>query len=161
MRTFSFLLAVTLCACSSAGTNSTSDPSSSVNGSTQPDPGSSPALVPAPSPALKLSSFKVHDGKGNSGPFKLDDLRRLSMDSAFRAAPGSHAQQIDIVNPHGQLYGHVRGKVVVGADGSAVASQGLEVAGTSIEQFHVVGTWQFVLSVDGTPLASTAVDIVE
>jgi hypothetical protein len=108
-----------------------------------------------------VKSFAVHDEQGSTGPLKLGELRRFTIDSAYQAAPGAHQQQVDVIDPGGTLYGNVRAQVTAGSDGSATARQVVEVRGTTIEQYQMTGAWQFVLAVDGVPLASVTVDVVK
>jgi hypothetical protein len=111
----------------------------------------------APAPSLKVS-----DGSGNTGPLRLGSLTRLSIESAYVAAPGQHAQRIDITDSNGVLYASLRAKVSAGLDGAVATSQGLEVRGTLIDGYHMVGTWKFTLAVDdGPPIATAAVDITD
>jgi hypothetical protein len=122
----------------------------------QRDPTSGPASAPPP------AWLRIRDGSGSAGPFRLGSLSRLSIDCAYLAAPGAHAQRIDVVDPHGLLYGSLRRTVEAGQDGAVTASEGLEVQGTLIEGYHMVGAWQFVLTVDDGPaLATAAVDVVD
>lgn len=130
----------------------------SQSGLPGPSVASDPALAPS---APKLLSFQVRDPAGSSGPVKLANLPHLVIASAYTAAPGPHGQLVEVTDPHGALYGKVRSQVQAAADGTVKASQKLEVSGTTIETYHMVGTWQFVLMVDGVPLASTSADIVE
>jgi hypothetical protein len=114
----------------------------------------SPSATPAP------ASLVVHDDAGNQGPLAFAKLSRLLIDSSFPAAPGPHAVRIDVTGPNGGLYGTVRGQAPAGPDGVATLSQWLEVAGTTIDHYHMVGTWQFALTVDDGPqLASASIDL--
>jgi hypothetical protein len=107
-------------------------------------------------------SLKVHDGAGDTGPLHLAQIASLSVESTFAATPGSHAVRIDIIDPQGMGYGSVRNTVVVDPGGAAKVTQTLQVRGTTIEGYHRIGSWQFLLVVDdGRPLASTSVDIVD
>jgi len=115
-----------------------------------------------PATAPPAASLVVHDDAGSQGPLQLGTLPRLVIDSSFPAAPGPHAVRIDVIGPNGGLYGTIRGQAEAGPDGAARASQWLEVSGTTIDHYHMVGTWQFALSVDDGPqIASAAVDVVD
>jgi hypothetical protein len=115
-----------------------------------------------PAPAAPPAWLRIRDGSGGAGPFSLRSLPRLSIDCAYAAEPGAHAQRVDVVDPHGLLYGSLRRTVEAGPDGAVTASVGLEVHGTLIEDYHMVGAWQFVLAVDDGPaLATATVDIVD
>lgn len=119
-------------------------------------------IPPAPPPAPPPASLRVHDDAGSQGPLALAALPRIAMDSAFPAAPGLHQVRIDVVGPGGGLYGTVRGQAEAGADGVARLSLWLEVSGTNIDHYHMVGTWQFALAVDdGPPIAAAAVDVTD
>jgi hypothetical protein len=116
----------------------------------------------SPSPPATAASIRVADESGSPGPLRLSSLARLKIDSAYAAVPGRHTQRIDVIDPHGALYGPIRNQVDVGADGTVKASQALEVAGTTIEKYHMVGTWHFVLVLDeGPPLVSAAIDLTD
>jgi hypothetical protein len=107
-------------------------------------------------------SLKVHDAAGDTGPLHLAQIASLGIDSAFPTTPGSHVVRIDVLSPQGTLYGSIWDTVLVGPDGAGKASQRLEVRGTTIEGYHRIGTWQFLLVVDdGKPLATTSLDIVD
>ncbi len=116
----------------------------------------------SPSPPATAASIRVADESGSPGPLRLSSLARLKIDGACAAAPGPHALRIDVIGPQGALYGPIRSQVSAGADGAVKASQALEVAGTTIEKYHMVGTWQFVLVLDdGPPLASATVELTD
>jgi hypothetical protein len=160
MRALFFPLAsaaLLLAACSSSQSDSLdAGPDSSDPARSKPR-----SVETSSTPTLTLSSFKVHDGLGNTGPLDLDSLRQLVIDAAYTAAPGTHSQLIDVLDPHGILYASLKSKVVADANGSVLSSQPLQVASTTIEQFRMVGTWQFVLIVDGQGLASVTLEILE
>jgi len=114
------------------------------------------------SPTGQPATLAVGDETGTSGPLRLSSLARLRIQGAYPAAPGRHTQRIDVIDPHGALYGPLRSQVDAGADGAVKSTQTLEVAGTTIEKYHMVGTWQFVLVVDeGPPLASATIDLTD
>jgi hypothetical protein len=123
--------------------------------------GPAPSGRPPPPPPAASAALSVHDGSGAAGPFKLADLERLAVDVRYAGGePGPHSLRLDVVSPRGTLYAQLRGTLAVGADGSASASQALEVRGTPIDGFQQVGGWRFVLAVDeGEPLASAEVSL--
>lgn len=117
-------------------------------------PARSTRKVPKPPPP----SLRVHDASGSSGPFSLTTLDQLVIDSAYVTTPGQHEQRVDVVDPNGLLYGALKLAVAAGPGGAVTATQLLEVAGTTIEMYHMVGEWHLTLSVDGgQPLASATV----
>jgi len=152
-------------AASPAGSSGSMDPARPAASEPPAAPSQTLAAPPAQTaetaaPALKFGAFQVR-GAGSGTPFHLPGLASLVLEIAYTAPPGTHAQRVEVTDPHGLLYGSLPAQVEVGPDGSVSSTQSLQVAGTTIESYRLVGTWQFVLSVDGTPLASTSADIVE
>jgi hypothetical protein len=120
------------------------------------------ACQKSPSAKPAAASLALHDDVGNTGPLAFATLSRILIDSSFPASPGPHAVRIDVTGPNGGLYGTVRGQAQAGPEGVATLSQWLEVAGTTIDHYHMVGTWQFALSVDDGPLlASASIDVTD
>lgn len=117
--------------------------------------------APPPPPPAPTGTLAVRDASGAAGPFRLADLQRLFLDSTYAGVPGPHAMRVDVVAPSGDTFGSLPYDLTAGADGKGAASQGLEVRGTRIHLYHLVGSWRFVLLVDGAPLASTSVDVVD
>jgi hypothetical protein len=68
--------------------------------------------------------------------------------------------RIDVKAPHGRLYAQLPVTVETDAAGGGTATAVLEVRGTNIDGYRMVGTWRFVL-VDGAgpPLATQAIDL--
>ncbi len=116
---------------------------------------------PPPAPIPVTGALRVHDASGATGPFRLADLQRLVVDSTYSGLPGPHALRVDVVRPGGDLYVQLPADVTAGADGAAAASQRLEVRGTPMHTYHLVGSWRFVLTADGAQLASAQVDVVD
>jgi hypothetical protein len=118
---------------------------------------------PSPPAATPVAvSIRVHDGAGSHGPLVLAKTSQLVVESSFPASPGVHGVRIDVVGPNGGLYGMLRTTASPGPDGIAKVSQSLEVSGTTIDHYHMVGTWQFALTVDeGPQIASASVDVVD
>lgn len=127
------------------------------------DPATPPPAPPPPPPAAPAptGAILVRDASGATGPFHLGDLERLFLDSTYAGSPGPHAARVDVVSPSGDTFGSLPSDLTAGADGKGVASQRLEVRGTRIHRYHLVGSWRFVLVVDGAPLASSSVDVVD
>lgn len=131
------------------------------------DAASRPALPPAPSPpgggpaGETGSTLAIADGAGRSAPFALGSLTRLALRAAYRGTPGAHAVRIDVVGPGGTLYAQLRGDLLADPAGLGTMTRSMEVRGTPIESFHMIGTWNFVLNVDGTPQASASVSLVD
>jgi hypothetical protein len=150
-------------AASPAGTPSATDSAQPASQPTAAPQDLATATTPAAetvAPAVKLGAFQVR-GTTSGTRFRLAGLDKLTLESAYTAPAGTHTQRVEVTDPHGMLYGSLQAQVAAGPDGAVSNQQALQVAGTTIERFRMVGTWQFVLSVDGTPLASTSADIVE
>ena len=116
---------------------------------------------PPPATTVVSGTLRVRDAAGVAGPFHLADLQRLFVDSTYVGVPGPHAERVDVVDPSGNTFGQLASDLAAGADGVGAATHRLEVRGTPIHMYHLVGSWRFVLTVDGTQLASASVDIVD
>lgn len=123
-------------------------------------PGAAPAGAPR-TPVVATGTLQVLDAGGNAGPLRLADVPRLTLASTYQGDPGVHAVRIDAFAPSGILHVQLKAPLDAGATGAGSASQGLEVEGTPIDAYHMVGTWRFVLHVDGSPLASASVDLTD
>lgn len=119
------------------------------------------ARQPPPAARVVTGSLRVRDASGGAGPFRLADLQRLFVDSTYSGAPGPHAVRVDVVDPSGNTFGQLAADFTAGAEGTGASSHRLEVRGTPIHLYHLVGTWRFVLQVDGAQLASASVDVVD
>ena len=162
----SLLLAALFAACSNPPADLPDDtPASSLpepDSDLPSDASARAKLRPADAAATaQLSSFKVHDGLGNTGPFELAALQALSIETLLVAPSGKHTVQVDLFDPHGSLYGSLRTTLLAGADGRVSSTQIFQVRGTAVEQYHMTGTWQLVLLVDAIPLASATAEVVE
>lgn len=109
-----------------------------------------------PATSTAAASLRVVDDAGRPGPFALGPLRRLHLDASVPAAPGPHTVRIDVFRPDGGVHASLTATAEAGPDGVAALRQTLEVAGSPIEQYHLVGTWSFALKVDGGPQLATA-----
>ncbi len=131
--------------------------------------GAAPPAAPPPAPAppgpaappAPTGTRVVRDASGATGPFRLGSLQRLFLDSSYAGNPGPHAMRVDLVAPSGDTFGSLPHDLDADAGGKATATQRLEVRGTRIHLYHLVGSWRFVLIVDGAPLASASVDVVD
>jgi hypothetical protein len=107
----------------------------------------------------------VRTPSGAAGPFRLAELDRLAIDVNYASqdfTPGERPIRIDVFSPRGALYAQLQSTLLVGSNGAGAVSQSLEVRGTPIDTFNQVGTWKFVVAVDGgEPLASAEVDLTE
>jgi len=148
----SILIVSALAACQDAPGDAVSRPS--------PSPG---AAVPGTDPSGKGNgaTVAITDGAGNSGPMRLGSLARLVVDTGYRGTPGTHSVRIDVLGPGGALYAQLRGSLHADSAGTAASNHPMEVQGTPIDAFHMTGTWQFVLNVDGARVASASLSIVD
>lgn len=143
------LLATLLLAACRQGSPATPPPSPDDGG--QPHGGAKPT-----------ASLAVVDPSGAAGPFRLDDLDSLELNVTYKATrAGAHPVRIDVIDPHGVLFAQLPSTVVAEKAKPASTASVVNVRGTSIDRFHQVGTWQFVVNVDGAPLASASVDLTE
>ncbi len=126
----------------------------------QSAPGSSGDEGVAPTPAT--ATLAVVDRAGSSGPFRLDDLDSLTLQVKYTpGVAGKHALRVDVVDPKGKLFFRYPGTLDVVASQPASVSRVLRVRGTNIDRYRMVGAWQFVVNVDGKPLAAASVDLTE
>jgi hypothetical protein len=109
------------------------------------------------------ASIVVRDGNGVAGPFRLDELDRLTLEVKLIDAPaGSHQGQIDVLSPEGTLFGQLPVDLEVAADGTGASTLPVEVRGTSIESLRRLGTWHFAVSLGtGPALASAEAQVTE
>jgi hypothetical protein len=117
-------------------------------------PSSSAASAPT-------GTLVARDAKGATGSFRLGELQRLFLDSTYTGSPGPHTMRVDVIAPGGDTFGILPFELTAGADGKGAAGQRLEVRGTRIHLYHMVGTWRFVLMVDGAALASASANVVD
>lgn len=155
IRTLALAL-VLLAACTGSG-----NPADAARPATPAQPGQ-PAEPASPSPAV-TGALRITDGAGATGPFKLGDVSRLSLEGRCASvAPGAHTLRVDVVSPNGTIYASVPEDVVVPESGAVAVSRKLQVRGTNIETFRRAGVWRFTLTLDGgEPVASADVDLTE
>lgn len=130
-------------------------------GCTERPPAPPEAAPPLTAPPAPTATIRVADQAGRAGPVRLADVAHLVAQGSYAGEPGAHAVRVDVTAPNGNVYTQLRGDLQAGADGRAVTASRLEVRGTPIDAYHMTGAWKFVLVVDGTPLASAAVDVTE
>ncbi len=95
--------------------------------------------------------LQVRDANGVAGPFRLDDVERLSVEvQLVSALPGAHDFRLDVLTPAGTLYAQLPVTAEADAAGQANVAQPIEVRGTPIDLLHLTGAWTFRLAqVDG------------
>lgn len=153
MRRAIFVVGCLLLGCQGSGSSGSlpTDP-----GSPDPTPSTTPSGTTSASAALAVT-----DRAGASGPFRMDGLDYLDLKVTYTGGlKGNHAVRISVLDPKGIAYAHLPGSLEVGENGAAAVSKRVHVRGTDIQRFDQLGTWQFVASVDGVPMATTSVDIV-
>lgn len=115
-----------------------------------------PAAAP---PGVASGTLRVADPAGGQGPIRLADATRLLVEGSYRGDPGPHAVRVDVTGPSGVLYTQLRGTLVAGPDGAGTSATALEVRGTPIDAYRMVGAWSFALVVDDQPLASATFEV--
>lgn len=120
-------------------------------------PAAPPTSAPAPGPSA--AQLRISDDLGGAGPFSLDSLSRLVVATGYTAAPGRHAQKIELFAPDGSLYGTLATQVVADSTGQIATREPVEVRGTPIEGYRMTGSWEVRLSIDGVVAASGLFDL--
>ncbi len=120
-----------------------------------------PRKAPPPHPTpVPTASLTVSDPSGAAGPFAIASLQRLVITiDAARFEPGQHAVRVDVTAPAGTLYAQLPAALTIGKSRNGKATTALQVRGSLIESFHDTGSWEFVASIDGVPMASASVDL--
>ena len=111
---------------------------------------------------MATGTLRIVDPVGRAGPVRLAELQHhLTAEANYAGDPGAHSVRLDVSGPAGTLYTQLPASVDADTGGRATTSTRLEVRGTPIDGYHMTGAWKFVLVVDGTPLASAAIDVTE
>jgi hypothetical protein len=91
---------------------------------------------------------------------QLAGVDRLRIDLPFQGPVAPRDPRVDVTTPRGRLYAQLPVDVALDAQGGGTATAVLEVRGTPIDGYHLVGTWRFALvDGEGPPLATRAVDL--
>jgi len=92
--------------------------------------------------------------------YQIDDIDRLRIELAWPGPGGLRAPRVDVTTPSGLLYTQLPVDTQLDSSTGGVATAVLEVRGTSIDGYHMVGTWVFAL-VDGSgpPLSRISIDL--
>ena len=92
--------------------------------------------------------------------YRLADVDRLRVDLPWSGPGALRAPRIDVTTPHGRLYAQLPVSIQADGGGEGTATAVLEVRGTPIDGYHMVGSWTFKL-VDGggPPLTTQSIDL--
>lgn len=92
--------------------------------------------------------------------YRLSEVDRLRIDLPWSGAGTLRAPRVDVTTPRGRLYAQLPVELQPDASGGGTATAVLEVRGTPIDGYRMVGTWRFVL-VDGggPPLTIASIDL--
>jgi hypothetical protein len=93
--------------------------------------------------------------------YRLAEVDRLRVDLPWSGSAELRAPRVDVMTPRGRLYAQLPPEIHAGGEaGGGTATVVLEVRGTPIDGYRMVGTWRFTL-VDGggPPLATAAIDL--
>jgi hypothetical protein len=109
--------------------------------------------------ALQFSGCQSCD---NESSFSTTATRDLEVKVSWQNVPvGNHVQTLEILLPGGNLYQQTQMAFGVeqGSSEPLVAIQTLPVAGTWIQQRHMLGEWTARVSLDGQVVASQTVEL--
>ena len=116
--------------------------------------------------ALQFATFSFCDKEApscdNETSFSATATRDLEVKVSWQNVPaGSHVQTLEILLPGGNLYQQTQMTFGVqqGFDQPMVAIQTLPVAGTWIQQRHLLGQWTARVSLDGQLIATQTVEL--
>ncbi len=119
-----------------------------------------------PPPAAPSATFSFCDKEApscdNETSFSATATRDLEVKVSWQNVPaGSHVQTLEILLPDGNLYQQTQMAFGVqqGTDEPLVAIQTLPVAGTWIQQRHLMGQWTARVSLDGQVIATQTVEL--
>jgi hypothetical protein len=119
-----------------------------------------------PPPVAPSATFSFCDKEAascdNETSFSATATRDLEVKVSWQNVPaGSHVQTLEILLPGGNLYQQTQ--MAFGVDQSSgeplVAIQTLPVAGTWIQQRHLMGEWTARVSLDGQLIATQTVEL--
>lgn len=117
---------------------------------------------PAPATATFLFCDKEAPSCDNETSFSATSTRDLEVKVSWQNVPvGNHVQTLEILLPGGNLYQQTQMAFGVeqGSSEPLVAIQTLPVAGTWIQQRHMLGEWTARVSLDGQVVASQTVEL--
>jgi hypothetical protein len=119
-----------------------------------------------PPPVAPSATFSFCDKEApscdNETSFSATATRDLEVKVAWQNVPaGSHVQTLEILLPGGNLYQQTQMAFGVeqSSDTPLVAIQTLPVAGTWIQQRHLMGEWTARVSLDGQVIATQTVEL--
>ena len=117
---------------------------------------------PPPATATFLFCDKEAPSCDNETSFSATSTRDLEVKVSWQNVPaGNHVQTLEILLPGGNLYQQTQMAFGVeqGSSEPLVAIQTLPVAGTWIQQRHMMGEWTARVSLDGQVVASQTVEL--
>ena len=116
----------------------------------------------APATATFLFCDKEAPSCDNESSFSATATRDLEVKVSWQNVPvGNHVQTLELLLPGGNLYQQTQMAFGVeqGSSEPLVAIQTLPVAGTWIQQRHLLGEWTARVSLDGQVVASQTVEL--
>jgi len=120
--------------------------------------------TPPVPPATATFSFCDKEASSCAGEtsFSVTATRDLEVKVSWQNVPaGNHVQTLELLLPGGNLYQQTQIAFAVqqGSDEPLVAIQTLPVAGTWIQQRHMLGEWTTRVSLDGQVIATQTVQL--
>ncbi len=123
-------------------------------------PGQDPQGGEQTRPALSRPVRAVAAGTSVApAAYRLADVDTLRVGLPWSGRAQLHAPRIDVTTPRGRLYAQLPVTVQADGAGGGTATAVLEVRGTPIDGYHMVGTWKFTLVDGGAPIATQAIDL--
>ena len=118
-------------------------------------PRQNPALA---RPAVRLAA-EAAGVQGAPTAVQLSSVDRLQVDLPWSGPSALRAPRVDVTTPKGRLYAQLPVQLQLAPSGGT-ATAFLEVRGTPIDGYHMVGTWRFALVDDGgPPLTTVLIDL--
>jgi hypothetical protein len=91
---------------------------------------------------------------------QLAEVDRLTVALPWPGPGAPRGPRVDVTSPRGRLYAQLPVNLQLDTEGAGTATAVLEVRGTPIDGYHLVGTWTFALVDDGgAPVAVSAIDL--
>lgn len=122
-----------------------------------------PPVPGAPAAALSFCQT-TETGCAPNGTFQVSGARTLNAVIEWQnLTAGAHSQKVSFVLPSGDEYQVFEQSFEVpdGSSGAVATTQSLPVAGTWIAQRRLTGMWQVNFWLDGKPMGTQAVQLIQ
>ena len=120
-------------------------------------PGQEQRLQPAQSRRARAEAAAIQVSPAS---YQLAEVDQLRIDLPWSGGD-LRAPRVAVTTPRGRLYAELPVDLQPDGSGGGTATAVLEVRGTAIDGYHMVGTWRFALVDDGGPtLATQTIDLL-